>query len=63
MNRNDSPEYLLSRCITDALWEYGNHTLNLKDHTTHFACLSLIYKIFKHVTLLTIISQSILLEW
>ncbi|KAF7651810.1 hypothetical protein LDENG_00105180 [Lucifuga dentata] len=34
----------------------------LKDHTTHFACLSLIYSIFIHVRLLTIISQSILLE-
>ncbi|KAF7641642.1 hypothetical protein LDENG_00275670 [Lucifuga dentata] len=31
----------------------------LKDHTTHFACLSLIYSIFIHVTLLTIISQRI----
>ncbi|KAF7663038.1 hypothetical protein LDENG_00220370 [Lucifuga dentata] len=39
--------------------------LALKDHTSHFACLSLIYSIFIHVTLLTIISQSIhtLLEW
>ncbi|KAF7644224.1 hypothetical protein LDENG_00225810, partial [Lucifuga dentata] len=33
----------------------------IRDHTTHFAC-SLIYSIFIHVTLLTIISQSILLE-
>ncbi|KAF7642527.1 hypothetical protein LDENG_00256530 [Lucifuga dentata] len=31
----------------------------LKDHTTHFACSILIYLIFIHVTLLTIISQSI----
>ncbi|KAF7650999.1 hypothetical protein LDENG_00117570 [Lucifuga dentata] len=31
----------------------------LKDHTTHFACLSLIYSIFIHVILLTIISQRI----
>ncbi|KAF7642565.1 hypothetical protein LDENG_00255660, partial [Lucifuga dentata] len=31
----------------------------LKDHTTHFACLSLLHSIFIHVTLLTIISQSI----
>ncbi|KAF7648649.1 hypothetical protein LDENG_00153640, partial [Lucifuga dentata] len=29
----------------------------LKDHTTHFACLSLIYSLFIHVRLLTIISQ------
>ncbi|KAF7648596.1 hypothetical protein LDENG_00154290 [Lucifuga dentata] len=35
----------------------------LKDHTIHFACLSLIYSVFMHITLLTIISQSILLEW
>ncbi|KAF7642959.1 hypothetical protein LDENG_00247490 [Lucifuga dentata] len=31
----------------------------LKDHTGHFACLSIIYSIFIHVTLLTIISQRI----
>ncbi|KAF7648683.1 hypothetical protein LDENG_00153270, partial [Lucifuga dentata] len=31
----------------------------LKDHTTHFTCLSLIYSIFIHVTLLTIFSQRI----
>ncbi|KAF7653963.1 hypothetical protein LDENG_00076530 [Lucifuga dentata] len=31
----------------------------LKDHTTHFACLSLIYSVFIHVKLLTIISQRI----
>ncbi|KAF7642346.1 hypothetical protein LDENG_00259670, partial [Lucifuga dentata] len=31
----------------------------LKDHTTHFSCLSLIYSVFIHVTLLTIISQKI----
>ncbi|KAF7641168.1 hypothetical protein LDENG_00290500 [Lucifuga dentata] len=31
----------------------------LKDHITYFACLSLIYSIFIHVTLLTIISQRI----
>ncbi|KAF7646744.1 hypothetical protein LDENG_00183290 [Lucifuga dentata] len=31
----------------------------LNDHTGHFACLSLIYSIFIHVTLLTIISQRI----
>ncbi|KAF7643586.1 hypothetical protein LDENG_00236770 [Lucifuga dentata] len=31
----------------------------LKDHTIHFSCLSLIYSIFIHVTLLTIISQRI----
>ncbi|KAF7646197.1 hypothetical protein LDENG_00191790 [Lucifuga dentata] len=31
----------------------------LKGHTTHFACLSLIYLLFIHVTLLTIISQRI----
>ncbi|KAF7659434.1 hypothetical protein LDENG_00297930, partial [Lucifuga dentata] len=31
----------------------------LKDHTGHFACLSLIYSVFTHVTLLTIISQRI----
>ncbi|KAF7644860.1 hypothetical protein LDENG_00214440 [Lucifuga dentata] len=37
-------------------------TLKLKDHTTSFACLNLTYSIFIHVTLLTIISQSILLE-
>ncbi|KAF7652908.1 hypothetical protein LDENG_00090750 [Lucifuga dentata] len=28
-----------------------------------FACLSLIYSIFIHITLLTIILQRILLEW
>ncbi|KAF7653667.1 hypothetical protein LDENG_00080220, partial [Lucifuga dentata] len=33
--------------------------LTLKDHTTHFACLSIIYSIFIHVMLLTIISQRI----
>ncbi|KAF7658087.1 hypothetical protein LDENG_00017990 [Lucifuga dentata] len=32
---------------------------NLKDHTGHFACLSLIYSIFMHVMLLTTISQRI----
>ncbi|KAF7640945.1 hypothetical protein LDENG_00003760 [Lucifuga dentata] len=31
----------------------------LKDYTTHFAYLSLIYSVFIHVTLLTIISQRI----
>ncbi|KAF7642842.1 hypothetical protein LDENG_00249790, partial [Lucifuga dentata] len=31
----------------------------LKDHTIRFACLSLIYSVFIHVTLLTIISQRI----
>ncbi|KAF7646412.1 hypothetical protein LDENG_00188110 [Lucifuga dentata] len=31
----------------------------LKDHTSRFACLSLIYSVFIHVTLLTIISQRI----
>ncbi|KAF7642802.1 hypothetical protein LDENG_00250450 [Lucifuga dentata] len=31
----------------------------LKDHTIHLACLSLIYSVFIHVTLLTIISQRI----
>ncbi|KAF7657588.1 hypothetical protein LDENG_00025010 [Lucifuga dentata] len=31
----------------------------LKDHTIHFACFSLIYSIFKHVRVLTIISQRI----
>ncbi|KAF7642966.1 hypothetical protein LDENG_00247310 [Lucifuga dentata] len=31
----------------------------LKDHTIHFACLSLIYSIFIRVMLLTIISQRI----
>ncbi|KAF7643744.1 hypothetical protein LDENG_00234330, partial [Lucifuga dentata] len=31
----------------------------LKDHTAHFACLSLIYLIFIYVMLLTIISQRI----
>ncbi|KAF7641571.1 hypothetical protein LDENG_00277270 [Lucifuga dentata] len=31
----------------------------LKDHTNHFACLSVLYSIFIHVTLLTIISQRI----
>ncbi|KAF7641408.1 hypothetical protein LDENG_00282190 [Lucifuga dentata] len=30
----------------------------LKDHTTHFVCLSLIYSIFIHVMLLTIISKA-----
>ncbi|KAF7644127.1 hypothetical protein LDENG_00227080 [Lucifuga dentata] len=30
----------------------------LKDHTIHFACLSLIYSVFIHVTLLTIISKA-----
>ncbi|KAF7649003.1 hypothetical protein LDENG_00148650, partial [Lucifuga dentata] len=33
--------------------------LELKDHTIHFACLSLICSVFIHVTLLTIISQRI----
>ncbi|KAF7641593.1 hypothetical protein LDENG_00276600 [Lucifuga dentata] len=42
--------------------DYGSNKQHLKDHTSHFACLSLIYSIFIHVTLLTIISQSILLE-
>ncbi|KAF7647389.1 hypothetical protein LDENG_00173140 [Lucifuga dentata] len=32
---------------------------HLKDHIGPFACLSLIYSIFIHVTLLTIISQRI----
>ncbi|KAF7643526.1 hypothetical protein LDENG_00237860, partial [Lucifuga dentata] len=36
--------------------------VSLKDHIAHFACLGLIYSIFIHVTLLTIICQSILLE-
>ncbi|KAF7669108.1 hypothetical protein LDENG_00252210, partial [Lucifuga dentata] len=31
----------------------------LKDRTSHFACLSLIYSIFIHITLLTTISQRI----
>ncbi|KAF7641074.1 hypothetical protein LDENG_00295720 [Lucifuga dentata] len=31
----------------------------LKDHAIYFPCLSLIYSIFIHVTLLTIISQRI----
>ncbi|KAF7646008.1 hypothetical protein LDENG_00195050 [Lucifuga dentata] len=31
----------------------------LKDHTTYLACLSLIYSVFIHATLLTIISQRI----
>ncbi|KAF7650092.1 hypothetical protein LDENG_00131690 [Lucifuga dentata] len=31
----------------------------LKDHSTHFACLSLIYSIFIHIRLLTTISQRI----
>ncbi|KAF7647581.1 hypothetical protein LDENG_00170300 [Lucifuga dentata] len=31
----------------------------LKDHTVHFTCLSLIYSVFIHVMLLTIISQRI----
>ncbi|KAF7644179.1 hypothetical protein LDENG_00225410 [Lucifuga dentata] len=35
---------------------------HIKDYTVHFACLTLIYSIFIHVTLLAIISQSILLE-
>ncbi|KAF7646841.1 hypothetical protein LDENG_00181650 [Lucifuga dentata] len=41
-------------------FRYTRETLNLKDHTTHYACLSLIYSIFIHVMLLTIISQRIL---
>ncbi|KAF7642258.1 hypothetical protein LDENG_00261230, partial [Lucifuga dentata] len=32
---------------------------SLKGHTTHFPCLSLIYSVFIHVTLLTIISLRI----
>ncbi|KAF7641972.1 hypothetical protein LDENG_00267050 [Lucifuga dentata] len=35
------------------------HVCVLKDYTTHFPFLSLIYSIFIHVTLLTIISKKI----
>ncbi|KAF7645291.1 hypothetical protein LDENG_00206940 [Lucifuga dentata] len=41
------------------LHTFQNSYYRLKDHTTHLACLSLIYSVFIHVTLLTIISQSI----
>ncbi|KAF7645693.1 hypothetical protein LDENG_00199950, partial [Lucifuga dentata] len=37
----------------------GHQSTVLKDHTTHFACLSPIYSVFIHVTLLTIIPQRI----
>ncbi|KAF7642391.1 hypothetical protein LDENG_00258620 [Lucifuga dentata] len=42
----------LSRGLT------ANTVLVLKDHNTHFACLSLIYSLFIHVMLLTIISKA-----
>ncbi|KAF7649662.1 hypothetical protein LDENG_00137910 [Lucifuga dentata] len=61
---------LVIRAVCFAMWTQGRTTklllymdqFVLKDHTGHFVCLSLIYSVFIHVTLLTIISQSILLE-
>ncbi|KAF7641829.1 hypothetical protein LDENG_00270920 [Lucifuga dentata] len=44
------------KLVSDVTW-WSLKTL--KDHTTHFACLKLIYSLFIHVTLLTIISQRI----
>ncbi|KAF7658636.1 hypothetical protein LDENG_00010240 [Lucifuga dentata] len=44
--------------ITESRYDVP-HWSHLKDHTTHYACLSLIYSVFIHVTLLTIISQRI----
>ncbi|KAF7643625.1 hypothetical protein LDENG_00236300, partial [Lucifuga dentata] len=38
---------------------YCPFCIPLKDHTVHFVCLSLIYSIFIHVMLLTVISQRI----
>ncbi|KAF7641945.1 hypothetical protein LDENG_00267920, partial [Lucifuga dentata] len=35
------------------LTHYWQFEPSLKDHTTHFSCLSLIYSVFIHVTLLT----------
>ncbi|KAF7650208.1 hypothetical protein LDENG_00129770 [Lucifuga dentata] len=49
----------LRKCRNVARSQIKGPEKPLKDHTIHFACLSLIYTIFIHVTLLTIISQRI----
>ncbi|KAF7646461.1 hypothetical protein LDENG_00187430 [Lucifuga dentata] len=51
---------MLAQAVTKSRRCAGVHTdAALKDHIGHFACLSLIYSIFIHVTLLTVISQRI----
>ncbi|KAF7655369.1 hypothetical protein LDENG_00057110 [Lucifuga dentata] len=49
-------------CLSNDIVSPKIEKISFKGHTTYFACLSLIYSVFINVTLLTIISQSILLS-